>query len=62
MKIFLRAVSFAGLILVLLPAVLTFSGQMAFDTAKAWMMAGTIVWFATAVFWLGKKTQAKEGK
>jgi len=62
MKILLRAISFAGLILVLLPAVLTFAGQMAFDTATAWMMVGTIGWFGTAVFWLGKKTQAKKGE
>jgi len=60
MKILLRIVSFAGLLLVILPAILTFARHMEFDQAKGWMMAGTIVWFATAVFWLGKKKQAEE--
>ncbi len=59
MKIPLQIISLIGLLLVILPAVLTFAGRMNFEQAKTWMVIGTVVWFASAVFWLGKKKPAE---
>jgi len=58
MKTILQIISFIGLVMVLLPAVLTFAGRMEFEQTRIWMIVGTVVWFASAVFWLGKKKPA----
>ncbi len=59
MKTLLRIISLIGLVLVLLPAILTFAGHMDFEETKTWMVIGTVVWFVTAIFWLGKKKPAE---
>ena len=60
MKPLLQIISLIGLLLVLLPAILTFAGRMDFEQTKTWMVIGTVVWFASAIFWLGKKKEAEE--
>ncbi|MDF1571429.1 MAG: hypothetical protein P1P82_07430 [Bacteroidales bacterium] len=47
----------AGLLLLLIPAILHFSGSMELDQIKNLMLVGTVVWFIGAIPWLGKKTK-----
>jgi hypothetical protein len=56
MRSWLRVVSFIGLGLTVVPAFLVFAGSMAWTTHARLMMAGTVVWFATAPFWLGRSS------
>ena len=52
MKIILKIVSYAGLALTLVPSILHFAGEMSLSVHKTLMFIGTIVWFATAPFWM----------
>lgn len=54
MKTLLKILSAIGLILTLLPSFLVFAGVIEFDTHKLLMLIGTILWFATAPFWMNK--------
>ncbi len=55
MRHLLKAGSFVGLGLTVLPAFLVFSGALTWDT-HAWLMAvGAVLWFATAPFWMVKE-------
>jgi hypothetical protein len=57
MRNLLKIISLAGLLLTLLPAVLYFYGQIAFEQHKSLMLLGTFAWFATAPFWMNKKAK-----
>lgn len=53
-----RIISFVGLGLTVVPAFLVFAGMLAWEDHAAIMLAGTVLWFATAPFWmLSKKTE-----
>ena len=56
MKTVLFIISIIGLILTLVPAFLVFVGKTDLDTAKGLMIAGTVLWFATAPFWMKTST------
>ncbi|MEX1241190.1 MAG: hypothetical protein WEB30_15810 [Cyclobacteriaceae bacterium] len=51
----LKALSVIGLILSLLPALLSFNGVISFEQFKILLLTGTILWFSTAPFWINKK-------
>jgi hypothetical protein len=59
MRILYQLLSLAGLVLVTLPSILHFSGTITPDQMKSYMLLGTVVWFAGAIPWLGRKK--KEG-
>lgn len=54
-RIILSILAGAGLILTLLPSVLTFAGSITFQMNKWLMMIGMILWFATASFLIKPK-------
>lgn len=55
MKKLLMAISFAGLLLTIVPSFLVFNGAISFESNKSWMLAGTICWFLTAPYWMNDK-------
>lgn len=61
MKGILQLISLAGLLLTVVPAFLVFSGSMTWNQHALFMLIGTIVWFASAPFWMkDKETQHAE--
>ncbi|HEY9559317.1 MAG TPA: hypothetical protein VIR29_00870 [Anseongella sp.] len=59
MKVFLKIVSFAGLLLTIMPSILVFCGSIEMQTHYLWTLAGTVLWFATAPFWMGRKNEVE---
>jgi hypothetical protein len=57
MKYIYPIAGLAGLLLLLVPAIMHFSGNMELEQMKNLMLAGTVIWFAAAIPWLGKKTK-----
>ena len=55
MKFLLPILSLLGLALVIVPAVAYLAGWMEKDPMKQLMLTGTLLWFATVPFWMGKK-------
>ncbi len=53
-KLLIKLLSFIGLGLNIVPAMLVFSAEMTPDTCKQLMLAGTILWFVTAPSWMNK--------
>ncbi|NLB25982.1 MAG: hypothetical protein GX820_04735 [Bacteroidales bacterium] len=60
MKRILQIISLAGLILVILPSILFFLGEISRSKLNSLMLAGTVIWFASAVFWLGSKEKVSD--
>jgi hypothetical protein len=60
-KIILKLLSFIGLGLTIIPAILVFSAEMDTDTCKQLMFLGTVLWFVTAPLWMNEKDAASEG-
>ena len=54
MKRAAQLVSLAALVGTILPPVLFFSGQMALDAMKAWMLVATVAWFAATPLWMDR--------
>ena len=52
MKIAIRIASFLALGLTIVPAFMVFAGSLAWDTHANIMLAGTVLWFFTAPFWM----------
>jgi hypothetical protein len=50
----LKLVSWLGLALTLLPSFLVFSGDLALDGFKVTVLAGSLLWLATAPFWVNR--------
>ncbi|WP_420455704.1 hypothetical protein [Rubrivirga sp.] len=48
----LKLLSALGLALTVVPAVLVFLADLPWDTHATLMAVGTVLWFATAPFWL----------
>lgn len=57
MKYIYPIAGLAGILLLIVPAVMHFSGSMESEQMKNLMFVGTVIWFAAAIPWLGKKTQ-----
>lgn len=55
MKYFYQILASAGLALVLIPSVLHYMGKMENDQMKTLIFLGTMLWFAGAIPWLGRK-------
>ena len=55
MKNILKILSFLGLATTAIPPFLLFAGTIDNETNAFLMMIGTILWFATAPFWMNKK-------
>ena len=54
MKNIVKIISYAGLGLSIIPAILVFNGSINADTCKMLMAAGTFIWFTTAPSWMNK--------
>ena len=52
MSVLLKILSALGLGLTVVPAFLVFGGSLAWETHAALMLGGTLLWFATAPFWM----------
>ena len=58
----LKVISFIGLSLNIVPAVMVFNGMLQMEEYKLLMLIGTIMWFATAPFWINKNETKKNQK
>lgn len=47
---------------IIVAAALVFAGSLSLDTAKLWMLLGTVGWFLTAPFWLLSQESQVEGE
>lgn len=54
MTAILKAISFVGLALTIVPAFLVFAGIIVWDTHATLMLLGTVLWFGSAPFWMGR--------
>jgi hypothetical protein len=61
MKQILQLISLIGLLLTILPPVFFFLGKISHSTQDLLMLIGAVVWFGSAVFWLGGRTKAEKG-
>jgi hypothetical protein len=52
MRTFLKAVSFIGLALTIVPAFLVYNAAITWDSHALLMLIGTVLWFFTAPFWM----------
>ena len=62
MKTLLIILSFVGLVLTILPSVLVFKGILEMESHFQLMVAGMVIWFATAPFWMKTKSLDEEEK
>ena len=60
MKQILQFISLVGLLLTILPPVFFFFGKISHTVQNLLMLIGAVVWFGSAVFWLGGKAKTKE--
>ena len=61
MRTIYQLIAAAGAGLVLLPAVLHYLDRMGNDQMKSFVLLGTMLWFAGAIPWLGRKKREKPG-
>ena len=57
-KLLLKIISYAGLLLTLIPSFLVFAKGIELNTNKHLMLLGTVLWFGTRPFWMSKSKQA----
>jgi hypothetical protein len=55
MRYLLKAGSYLGLALTVVPAFCVFSGAITWDTHAVLMGIGALLWFGTAPFWMVKE-------
>ncbi len=55
MKLLLQLTSALGLLLTIIPSLLYFATYISLAVHQYLMLAGAILWFATAPFWMNKK-------
>jgi len=55
MKYFYMLLAFAGLCLLLIPAIFFYMGRIEAEFMKNLMFVGSLLWFSGAIPWLGKK-------
>lgn len=56
MKKLLQIISLIGLLLVIVPACMYLADSMDKSRMQTIMLAGTVLWFITAPFWMNKKS------
>ncbi|MCG6927243.1 MAG: hypothetical protein LJF30_18290 [Acidobacteria bacterium] len=54
MRMSLKMVSWLGLVLTLLPSLFVFGGVLSLDTFKNLVLGGSVLWLATAPFWINQ--------
>ena len=54
MTALLKTLSYSGLALTVVPAVLVLAGVLSWRTHAALMLVGAVLWFTTASFWMGR--------
>ncbi len=59
MKKILEIISYLALVTVVAAPVLYYVGKLTLEQNKLWMLVATIVWFATASFWIGTKKKGE---
>jgi hypothetical protein len=52
MHLLLRLISYAGLVLTIVPAILVYLGRLDHGTHTTIMIAGMLMWFGAALFWI----------
>ena len=52
MHLVLRLISYTGLVLSILPAILVYLGRLDHATHTTLMVVGMVMWFGAAVFWI----------
>lgn len=57
MRTILIIISFIGLGMTIIPAILVFNGIIDLHQHKVLMFIGTLLWFGTAPFWMGNKQE-----
>ncbi|MFG0287878.1 MAG: hypothetical protein ACF8CQ_06885 [Rhodopirellula sp. JB044] len=57
MKPFLKLISMIAMALVIVPSIVYFGGMMSHDAVKWTALAGTVAWFATTPFWMGREIE-----
>ena len=55
MKTFTKVLSYIGLALTVVPSFYVFVGNIGWQTHADLMLGGTLLWFATAPFWMKKQ-------
>ena len=55
MTAFLKLVSGLGLALTVVPSVLVLGGRLSWTQHAATMLAGAVLWFASAPFWMRER-------
>ncbi len=55
MRSILKVISLVALIITIVPSVLVFTGTISLENNKLLMILGTLLWFASAPFWMNKK-------
>ena len=55
MKKVLEVISYLSLVLIVAAPILYYMDKLTLEQNKWWMLVATIVWFATASFWIGTK-------
>lgn len=50
--IILKILSYLGLAFTILPALLVFAGKLELEQNYLFMIAGMVIWFCTAPFWM----------
>ncbi len=58
MRIILQIISYLALLVVVLTPVLFLTQTIELDLVKSLMLTGTIVWFASTPFWMGREPEA----
>ena len=57
MRIILQIISLAGLLMTIVPPILYFNGNIEQVQQNWYMATGALIWFTSAIFWLGKKSK-----
>ena len=55
MKTLLQLLSLLGLVLTVVPSLLVFLGKIPWELHSQLMLAGMVLWFVTAPFWMKEK-------
>jgi hypothetical protein len=61
MKQILQLISLAGILLTIIPPILFFMGKISQSSQNTWMLIGAVIWFGSAIFWLGGKVKNEKG-
>lgn len=59
MRTLAMIISYLSLILLVTAPVLFYVGNITLDTTKNLMLIATIIWFATAIFWMDRPVAEK---